>query len=353
MKKIFSVSVTMMVILFFWMGYACATDNGGTVVVIGGGTVDGAIGGTIINGGTIIGGGIIGPIYNTPVVKTHTVKLRGLKIVYTRETYTWAANNKLAKRVYSTKIYNSKGQLLRESGREFAYDINGKPQSQDYKRNFDYTYMYNGNGQIIKEVMENSFYDAKNKYLRNETHNITYTYYEDGRVNAYQDAYTCTDRDGNVTGAYCTVKEYTYYANGDFYEVDSSRDSNGNLHPFGAYITIMDGQQKKEYGVSYDIGADGQIAYTHTYELNGMIIIIGQNDIPAFSGAGYRSPVDIVAGLRNQLSQEYVVITKGDTGAIERINVIQSGAVRLPQGVTITGTMANKSAQVTALQARK
>lgn len=257
MKNVFSIAAVVVVMLIFSAGYACANDNGGGIV-IGPGT----------GGGTVITDPI-GPIQFAKLFssKSHTVNMHGLKIVYTRETYVYCSNNSLFRRVESIKTYNSKGQLVTETGRERTYDVNGKPLVNDFKLMYNYIYSYNSKGQLVKAIYRNAWYDAKNKYERTETHDVTYTYYSDGAMKTCQDSFVSVDRKGTVLDSYSTLIEYP----------DSLKNSSGE-------------------------------------------------------------------------------VIKGDTGAIDRMNVIQSAQAassQLPQGVSMTGAMAGGSVQAAALQARK
>ena len=298
MKRILSVAAVIAVMSIFCAGYASAGDVvavgtqdgtliGGTTTTgtITGSTSDTIVGGfigelpignssTIIGGGSIniTGGGtgvlssIIGPISlcNPPVIKTHTVNKDGLKIVYTCETYTWAANNNRASRTYTAAVYNRKGQLISETGREYQYDFNGNPETTDYQRRFNNTYEYNKAGQCVEAVYKNSFYDQKNRYIRTETHDMTYTYYSDGTMKTSQDSFVSMDKNGKVLDTYCTVTNYP----------DTVKASSCE-------------------------------------------------------------------------------VIKGDAGVIERIGVSQAGTIKLPDGVSITGTMASKPALVAGPQAVK
>lgn len=231
--------------------------------------------GRVINQTSIITNGAItvsGNIILLPLRRvTSTVKVSCF--YYTNEIAYWGNSNVIAKRSSATRLYNKDNQLMWESGYEYTYDINGRPDLSSPFRRFNNTYTYNQSKQLINSVLVDNIYDAK------------------GKLTSYR-----------------TVKAYTYCANGDSYVMNSTYGSDGKLLSQGADITVVDGAQTKNYYAFYGLDQAGQITYTSIYQNDNGTMTLVTN----LSGQGYKGPADIIASIRDPFNQRCLIRVNGD-----------------------------------------
>jgi hypothetical protein len=252
-----------------------------------------------ING--TLSGGIIIPIYNPPVIKTWTITAAGYKIVMSIKIYTWAANNNLAKRIIGCEIYDRNSLLLRSSGIEHDYDINGKISSATI---YDLNYKYNTSAQLISGVEIYHKHDLTNQIKTTTRRDNSYSYYADGRLKEEVSIYKFTDSRGRIIDSWRTVDAYAYYANGDSSKTHYWYSSTGKLLAQCAEITLVYGAETKKHNVIYDVDQNGLITYTHVLEAKDVMQYPGPDDIAAVSGQGYKAPADIISDLRDYMEHQ-------------------------------------------------